>query len=76
MDTTLIARNAVRLWHLMNDGTTWCYSKLRQASQLSDRDINAAIGWLAREDTVEIIQDPVSKEESYKIRQFWEMGGC
>lgn len=74
MDANVIAKNAMRIWHLMNDGTTWCYNKLRQVSQLSDREINAAIGWLAREDTVEILQDPESNEELYRIRHFWEMG--
>ena len=75
MTIETISRNALRLWQVMNDGTAWCYERLRKVSQLSDREINAALGWLAREDTVEIIQDPVSNEESYRIRHFWEMGG-
>ena len=75
MSAESIGRNALCLWQLMNDGTTWCYNKIRQATHLSDRDINAAIGWLAREDTVEIIQDPMCKEEHYKVRHFWEMAG-
>ncbi len=48
MDTNLIARNAMRIWQLMNNGTTWCYDKLKRATELSDREINAALGWLAR----------------------------
>jgi hypothetical protein len=75
MNVEAISHNALRVWQIMNDGTTWCYNKLRQVSQLSDREINAAIGWLAREDTVEIILDPESSEESYRIRHFWDMGG-
>lgn len=75
MTIETISRNALRLWQVMNDGTAWCYERLRKVSQLSDREINAALGWLAREDTVEITQDPVSNEESYRIRHFWEMGG-
>lgn len=74
MDTDVIAKNALRLWQIMNDGTTWCYKKLRQVSQLSDREINAALGWLAREDTVEILKDPQSEDDLYRIRHFWEMG--
>lgn len=76
MTIDIISRNALRLWQIMNDGTTWCYDRLRQASQLSDRELNAALGWLAREDTVEITHDPVSDEESYRIRHFWETGVC
>ena len=29
------------------------YDKLKHASGLSDRDLNAAIGWLAREDKID-----------------------
>lgn len=75
MSFEAIGRNAARLWHMMNDGTMWCYNRIRQESKLSDRDINAAIGWLAREDTIEVILDPVSNMESYKVRQFWDVAG-
>lgn len=74
MDTNLIARNAMRIWQLMNKGTTWCYDKLKRATELSDREINAALGWLAREDTVEILPDPVTQEDTYKVRHYWEGG--
>ena len=74
MDTNLIARNAMRIWQLMNSGTTWCYDKLKRATELSDREINAALGWLAREDTVEILPDPVTQEDTYKVRHYWEGG--
>lgn len=75
MNAETIGRNALRLWQVMNDGTVWCYNTLRQASQLSDREINAAIGWLAREDTVEIICTPGSDEDLYRVRHFWDMAG-
>ena len=74
MDTNLIARNAMRIWQLMNNGTTWCYDKLKRATELSDREINAALGWLAWEDTVEILPDPVTQEDTYKVRHYWEGG--
>ena len=73
MNTETIGRNAMRLWQLMNDGTAWCYNKIRQTTQFSDREINAALGWLAGEDTIEIILDPVSDEETYRVRHFWDM---
>jgi hypothetical protein len=75
MDTNTIARNAIRIWQLMNDGTTWCYNKLKQVSKLSDREINAALGWLAREDTLEIVPNPSTNEDAYKVRHFWGMAG-
>lgn len=74
MDTNLIASNATRIWQIMNNGTTWCYEKLKQVTGFSDREINAAIGWLAREDTVEIIPDPITREDTFKVHHFWEGG--
>lgn len=74
MDTNLIASNATRIWQIMNNGTTWCYEKLKRVTGLSGREINAALGWLAREDTVEIIPDPVTREDTFKVRHFWEGG--
>lgn len=75
MSTDSIGRNAARLWQLMNDGTAWCYNKLKYVTQLSDRDLNAALGWLAREDSLETITDPASQEETYRVRHFWDIGG-
>lgn len=74
MSIDSISRNATNLWQLMNDGSTWTYYKLKQTSRLSDREINEALGWLAREDTLEIITDSISNEETYKVRHFWELG--
>lgn len=75
MSIDSISRNATNLWQLMNDGSTWTYHKLKQATRLSDREIDTALGWLAREDTLEIIADSISNEETYKVRHFWELGG-
>lgn len=72
MDATVIATNATRIWQLMNDGATWCFDTLKRATGLSGRELNAAIGWLAREDSVEILPDPETKEDTYKVRHFWE----
>lgn len=74
MDTILIASNATRIWQIMNDGATWSYEKLKHVTGFSDIEIKAAIGWLAREDTVEIIPDPVTQEDAFKVRHFWEGG--
>lgn len=72
MTTDTIHSSATRLWQLMNDGTTWCYDRIRRATHMPDREINAALGWLAREETIEITADPATAEERYKIRPFWE----
>ena len=34
---------------LLCDGRKWNYDELRDKLRLRDRDLNAALGWLARE---------------------------
>lgn len=52
MNTTIINRNAQFIKHLLSDNRQWSYVELKQASGLSDREINAAIGWLAHEGSI------------------------
>lgn len=47
MDKCQIGLNAGKVWKLLNDNKRWNYGDLKRASELSDRDLNAAIGWLA-----------------------------
>lgn len=53
MDKYQIGLNAGKVWKLLNDNKRWNYSDLKRASELSDRDLNAAIGWLARENKID-----------------------
>ena len=48
MNKNLIGLNAGKVWQLLNNNKRWSYSELKDAVGLSDRDLNAAIGWLAR----------------------------
>lgn len=52
MDKYVIGSNAGIVYNLLSDGKRWIYEDLKAASGLSDRDLNAAIGWLAREDKI------------------------
>ncbi len=52
MDKHIIGENAGIIWRLLNNGERWEYEKLKAASGLSDRDLNLAIGWLARENKI------------------------
>ena len=54
MDKHSIGTNAGIVWRLMNNGCRWSYQELKEKSGLSDRDLNATIGWLAREDKIQI----------------------
>jgi hypothetical protein len=58
MDKKNIAHNAGIVWRLLdNNNRRWEYGELKEASGLSDRDLNTAIGWLARENRVQFEQD-------------------
>ncbi|MBU3838864.1 winged helix-turn-helix domain-containing protein [Bacteroides caecigallinarum] len=52
MDKHIIGENAGIIWKLLNNGERWEYDKLKAVSGMSDRDLNLAIGWLAREDKI------------------------
>ena len=52
MDKYTIGKNAGIIWNILNDGQKWSYEDLKKTANLSDRDLNAAIGWLAREDKI------------------------
>lgn len=53
MDKCQIGLNAGKAWKLLNDNKRWNYGDLKRASELSDRDLNAAIGRLARENKID-----------------------
>ena len=53
MDKHQIGLNAGVVWRLLNDNKRWNYCDLKKASGLSDKDLNTAIGWLAREDKID-----------------------
>ncbi len=65
MDKSTIGNNAGIVWNLLNDGHHWSYEDLKNASGLTDRDLNAAIGWLAREDKVYFETDKDNEEFLY-----------
>ena len=53
MNKYQIGTNAGVVWRLLNDNSRWSYCELKKASGLADRDLNAAIGWLARENKID-----------------------
>ncbi len=48
MDKHQIGVNAGKVWKLLNDNKRWSYCDLKRASELSDRDFHAALGWVGR----------------------------
>lgn len=53
MNKSQIGTNAGVVWNVLKDNRHWEYTKLKEATGLNDRDLNAAIGWLAREDKID-----------------------
>ena len=61
MDKNSIGTNAGILWQLMNNNMSWDYNELKEESHLSDKNLCAALGWLARENKIEF--DTSAKNE-------------
>lgn len=62
MDVQSIGKSAGVLWQLLNgEHRKWSYSEIKKTSGLSDRELNAAIGWLAREGKLNIEETQVGK---------------
>lgn len=62
MNKNEIGVNAGKIWELLSDNAKWSYGSLKRKSGLRDKDLGAALGWLAREDKIELYQD---EEELY-----------
>ncbi|ERI84315.1 hypothetical protein HMPREF1981_02431 [Bacteroides pyogenes F0041] len=57
MNKSEIGFNAGKVWQLLCNNQRWTYAALKKASGLDDLALGAAIGWLAREDKIEIYQN-------------------
>ena len=57
MNKSEIGLNAGKVWQLLSDYTRWSYGSLKRKSGLKDKELGAALGWLAREDKIEIHQE-------------------
>lgn len=68
MDKATIGTNAGIVWRTLSaSGRPWKYEELKKATKLSDRDLNAAIGWLARENKIEFDTEMPDGEEVMHI---------
>ena len=57
MNVQSIGENAGIVWkQLASEHRKWEYAEVKAATGLADRDLNAAIGWLARESKIFIRQ--------------------
>lgn len=74
MDKDMICRNAGIIRKLVSsrEKEHWSYEELKAATGLRDRELNAAIGWLARENDIEMDCDtPAGKERFYLSMNYY-----
>ncbi|HOV71400.1 MAG TPA: winged helix-turn-helix domain-containing protein [Dysgonamonadaceae bacterium] len=65
-----IGINAGIIWNLLSDNEKWDVKKLKKASGLSEKEIYAAIGWLARENKIEF-EEGEDNEYYYLIIEYY-----
>jgi hypothetical protein len=71
MNKKLIGTNAGIIWNLLNNNQRWNISDLRVASGLTDKEIYTAIGWLARENKIEIEKSHNGDEDYYLVIEYY-----
>jgi len=54
---TKVGETAGKIWHLLNEEGPLTFSQLRKKLNGSGEILSFALGWLAREDKVDITQD-------------------
>ncbi len=52
-----IGTNAGKIWTLLDEAGTQNVKDLKKSSKLTDKDLYAALGWLAREGKVNLIEE-------------------
>lgn len=58
MDKGVIGEKAGIVWRLLNDDNRrWEFSEIEKATGMDEKELSAAIGWLARENKVQFELD-------------------
>lgn len=67
MEKNRIRANAIRLWELLGFplNRRWSYTELKKRLGLDDFELTLAIGWLARENNIEIETDAGTGEKIF-----------
>ncbi|MBO5053457.1 MAG: winged helix-turn-helix domain-containing protein [Muribaculaceae bacterium] len=63
MNTETIGVNAGTVWNALNEAETLGLKQLKKVTKLKDKEVFAALGWLAREGKVTITVDPEDEKE-------------
>ena len=57
MNKSDIGLNAGKIWRLLSNYAKWDYGTLKRKSGLKDKELGAALGWLACEDKIVLHQE-------------------
>ena len=63
MNTDTIGMNAGLVWNALNEVEVMGLKQLKKATKLKDKEVFAAIGWLAREGKINIQADENDPKE-------------
>src|SRR5690554_7868412 len=71
MNKKSIGTNAGIIWNLLNNNQKWSIQQLRDASGLSEEEIYTAIGWLARENKIEMDNSVEGRQDYYLMIAYY-----
>lgn len=63
MNTEIIGTNAGTVWVALNNADALGLKQLKKITKLKDKEVYAALGWLAREGKISINTDPEDEKE-------------
>ena len=63
MNKEIIGLNAGKVWEALNAADAMGVKQLKKVTKLKDKELFAALGWLAREDKIEIAVDDKDEKE-------------
>lgn len=71
MNKKSIGTNAGITWNLLNNNQRWNIKQLCKKSGLSEKEVYSAIGWLARENKIEIEKSNNGEEDYYLVIEYY-----
>ena len=63
MNKEVIGLNAGKVWEALNAADAMGVKQIKKVTKLKDKELFAALGWLAREDKIEIAVDDEDEKE-------------
>lgn len=69
MNTDTIGMNAGLVWNALNEADALGLKQLKKITKLKDKEVYTALGWLARESKVNIVESEDGKELIISLAQ-------